>query len=111
MAFEIIDTKALKDFQEKGAQYVKDFADIKKEFEEYNKDFLAEYEGRGADKYATVSELITEKVSDFEDVFKTICENLINPTLENFKDMDKYLDDQNESMKPKEDLPNGAEKH
>lgn len=111
MAFEKVDTKALKDFQEEGAQYVKDFADIKRDFEEYNKAFLAEYEGRGAEKYETVSGLITEKVSDFEGVFKTICENLINPTLENFKDLDKYLDDQNESMKPKEDLPNGADKH
>ena len=48
MAFTIIDTKALKDFQEKGAQCVKDFADIKRDFEEYNKAFLAEYEGIGA---------------------------------------------------------------
>lgn len=98
MAFDVVNTNALKEFQEKGAQYVKDFAEIKKDFEQYNKDFLAEYEGRGADKYKKVSDLITERVSDFEDVFKIICENLINPTLQNFEDLDKYLDEQNENM-------------
>lgn len=107
MAFEVVDTQSLKEFQEEGTKCVKKFSDIKKDFEEYNKAFLAEYEGRGAEKYRAVSELITEKVSDFEEVFRTICENLVNPILKNFEDMDKYLDEQNESMMPKEEAQGG----
>lgn len=102
MAFNIVNTQALKDFREKGEQYVKLFSEIKTDFEKYNREFLAEFEGMGADKYRTVSELITERVSDFEEVFQTICESLVNPTLQNFEDLDKYLDDQNTSMIPKD---------
>ena len=109
MAFKIVNTQALKDFREKGEQYVKLFSDIKKDFEEYNREFLAEFEGIGAEKYRTVSELITEKVTDFEEVFKTICESLVNPTLQNFEDLDKYLDEQNVSMMPKDMSQSGDE--
>ena len=107
MPFEIVNTQALKEFREQGEQYVKDFEKIKQDFEQYNRDFLAEFEGQGAEKYKRVSELITEKVSDFEEVFRTICENLVNPVLQNFEDLDKYLNEQNESMKPKDEEQTG----
>ena len=107
MAFEFVSTQAMQEFKDKGSQYVKDFSEIKKDFEEYNSNFLAEFEGLGAEKYRTVSQLITEKVSDFEEMYKSICEELINPTLENFKDLDKYLDEQNIAMKPEEKNQDG----
>ena len=103
MPFEIVNTQALKEFREKGELYVKDFQKIKQDFEDYNIAFLAEFEGRGAEKYKRVSELITEKVSDFEDVFRTICDCLVNPALQDFEDLDQYLDEQNESMKIKDE--------
>ncbi|GEM_PF-2606630 len=104
MAFELVNTQALKDFADKGTQYVQDFKRIKQDFEQYNKDFLKEYEGLGAEKYKEVSELITEKVSDFEDVFKNICENLVNPTLKSFEKLDEYLNNTNKDMTAKENL-------
>ena len=107
MAFILVDTQALKDFREKGEECVKLFSEIKKDFEEYNRDFLAGFEGAGAEKYRTVSNLITEKVSDFEEVFHTICDCLVNPTLQNLEELDKYLDEQNTSMIAKEKAQSG----
>lgn len=107
MAFKVVNTQALKDFREKGEEYVKLFSEIKKDFEEYNKNFLAGFEGAGADKYKTVSDLITEKVSDFDEVFHTICDSLVNPTLQSFEDLDKYLNEQNTSMIAKDEDQSG----
>ncbi len=109
MAFTLIDTKSMEQFRKEGEDCVRSFKEIKEEFEKYNRELLKHYEGAGANRYKAVTDVITERVADLEELFHIICESLVDPTLEEFSDLDIYLNDQNRTMNAKKE--DGDVKH
>ena len=51
---------------------IKEFGDIKDEFDRINKDLLANWKGSGSSSYKQVSDHILEKVGGIQDVLNTI---------------------------------------
>lgn len=89
--FVSADTSKIADFETQSAEAIKEFADIKAEFNRINRDLLIAWKGAGANAYQYETDHILEKIGSVEDVLKAINEGAVKNIRENYDKVDEEL--------------------
>ncbi len=89
--FVSADTSKIADFETQSAEAIKEFADIKEEFNRINRDLLSAWKGAGANAYQYETDHILEKIGSVEDVLKAINEGAVKNIRENYDKVDEEL--------------------
>lgn len=89
--FVSADTSKIADFETQSAEAIKEFADIKAEFNRINRDLLSAWKGTGANAYQYETDHILEKIGSVEDVLKAINEGAVKNIRENYDKVDEEL--------------------
>lgn len=89
--FVSADIEKLVQFQKDSDDVITEFNNIKKEFETINNTLLATWEGEGADAYKVVADNILEKVGSFEEVLRTINEDVVDGIVSEYSRIDDEL--------------------
>lgn len=91
------DIGKLESFITESEEAIKEFGDIKAEFERINKDLLLNWKGSGSSSYKNVSDHILEKVGGIQDVLKTINDNVVKDLVAQYNEIDKELGEYNKT--------------
>lgn len=91
------DTSKISDFQNKSKEVIKEFGDIKKEFNRINCDLLKTWQGAGADAYKYETENILEKIGSIENVLNAINESTVKDIREQYSKVDEELGEYNKN--------------
>ena len=91
------DIGKLESFITDSAEAIKEFGDIRKEFERINKDLLDNWKGSGKSSYKDVSDHILEKVGGIQDVLNTINDTVVKDLVAQYNQIDKELGDYNKT--------------
>lgn len=89
------DIGKLESFISESADAIREFSDIKKEFERINKTLLDSWEGSGKSAYKQVSDHIAEKVGGIKDILDTINDTVLKDIVAQYKSVDSELGDYN----------------
>lgn len=96
------DLTKVESFVEGSKKAIKEFSDIRDEFDRINNTLLSEWEGEGKVKFAQVAYHITEKVGDIQGTINEINDNVVNDLINQYNDIDKNLADYNNNAGKKE---------
>ncbi len=85
------DIGTLESFVSSSESAIKEFANIKKEFETINTTLLNSWKGEGADAYKQESSHILENIGGIEDILNSINKDVLSGIIKNYNDMDAQL--------------------
>ncbi len=89
------DIAKLESFVSESEEAIREFADIRTEFDRINNTLLANWDGVGSSAYSKVAKNITEKIGGIKDVLDTINDSVVKDLIEQYKQLDKDLGDYN----------------
>ncbi len=89
------DIGKLENFLTESEKVIKEFGDIRIEFERINNTLLADWDGVGKASYKSVSDHILEKVGGVQDVLNTINDTIVRDLVEQYNAIDKDLGEYN----------------
>ena len=89
--FVSADTAKIAEFEKQSAEAIKEFADIKSEFQRINRDLLSSWKGAGANAYKYETDHILEKIGSVEDALNAINEGAVKNIHENYSSLDEEL--------------------
>lgn len=89
------DIGKLENFLTGSEEVIKEFADIRAEFERINSTLLANWDGMGSASYKSVSDHILEKVGGVQEVLNTINDTIVRDLVNQYNAIDKDLGESN----------------
>ena len=89
------DIGKLEGFVSQSEEAIKEFGDIRTEFERINSTLLDNWDGLGKASYKSVSDHILEKVGGIQDVLNTINDTVVKDLSDQYNAIDKELGDYN----------------
>ncbi len=89
------DIGKLESFLTGSEEAIKEFADIRTEFDRINSTLLANWDGIGSSSYKSVSDHILEKVGGIQEVLNTINDTIIRDLVEQYHSIDTELGESN----------------
>lgn len=95
--FKSADTAKIAEFEKQSAEAIREFADIKKEFEKINGDLLVAWKGAGANAYKYETDHILEKIGSVEDVLNAINESVVRDIRSTYSEADEQLGEFNKN--------------
>ncbi len=93
--FVSADISKIADFENKSQDVIKEFAEIKKEFNRINTDLLKTWKGAGANAYKYETDNILEKIGSVETVLNAINESAVKDIRQTYSDVDEELGEYN----------------
>ena len=95
--FVSADTGKIADFESKSIEVIKEFADIKKEFERINGELLSTWKGVGANAYKEETGHILEKIGSVEDVLDAINGSAVKDIRSTYSEFDEEMGEYNKN--------------
>ncbi|MBQ1517063.1 MAG: hypothetical protein IIZ46_02515 [Clostridia bacterium] len=90
-------------FMSESEDCIREFGEIRDEFERINSTLLQNWDGLGKASYENVVSHVTEKIGGINDVINTINDSVIKDIVEYYNKLDKELGDYNRTAgEPKE---------
>lgn len=89
------DIGKLESFVSESETAIKEFGEIRTEFERINSTLLNNWDGVGRASYKSVSDHILEKVGGIQDVLNTINDTIVKDLISQYNAIDKDLAEQN----------------
>lgn len=96
-AFVSADTIKIGEFEKESAEVIKEFDDIKREFERINRDLINSWKGVGADAYKYETDHILEKIGSVKDVLDAINESTVKGIRETYSQFDEEMGEFNKN--------------
>lgn len=100
--FVSADIGVVETFASKSQETIKEFSDIKKEFERINSTLLSIWKGRGASAYKRETDHILENIGGIKDILDSINDGVLNDIKENYNKLDADLGDFNRNPSSEE---------
>lgn len=100
--FVSADIEKLVQFEKDSADAIKEFNEIKTDFESINSNLLGIWEGKGADAYRIETDHILENIGGIEDVLKGINEGVLKDIKNCYLKLDDELGELNRNPQSSE---------
>lgn len=97
VSFVSADIEKIEQFEKESIEAIKEFSDIKTEFDNINDTLLKSWEGQGADAYSNETAHILEKIGGIEDVLKGINESVVKDIKDAYTNLDNELGEFNKN--------------
>lgn len=94
-AFVKADIGKLESFVSESEEAIREFAEIRNEFDRINRTLLDNWQGSGKASYQNLSDHIAEKVGNIKDVLDIINNNVLNDVIEKYHSIDAELGEYN----------------
>ncbi|MGN0470863.1 MAG: WXG100 family type VII secretion target [Acutalibacteraceae bacterium] len=95
--FKRADIGKLEKFVSDSQEAIKEFGDIRNDFDSINQTLLGNWEGNGQKEYKKVSDHITEQVGNIKDILDTINNQVLKDVIDKYNAVDKDLAEYNRS--------------
>ncbi|MBQ2603459.1 MAG: hypothetical protein VZR27_04995 [Acutalibacteraceae bacterium] len=97
------DIGKLETFINESSDCIREFSEIRKEFDRINNTLFQSWEGAGRASYENVVSHITEKITGISEILDAINDGVIKDIVDYYNDLDKQLGDYNRTAgDPKE---------
>ena len=89
------DIGKLESFVSQSEEAIREFAEIRNEYDRINRTLLSQWEGSGKAAYKEIADHITEKIGNIKDILDIINNNVINDVINEYNKLDKDLGEYN----------------
>lgn len=93
--FKRADVAKIETFVSESKNMIKEFSDIRQEFNNINNDLTNNWEGNGKEAFKYMAENITEKIGGIEESINALNDQVLNNILEHYHNVDKELGEYN----------------
>lgn len=94
--FHSVDLVKVGTFIDRSPGIIREFEEIKTEFNRINQTLLDKWDGEGSDAYQTESESILQKIGDLGDVLETLTTGAVSDLRQSYSDFDEEMKTFNE---------------
>lgn len=91
ISFVSADIEKIEQFKKDSEEAIREFNDIKTEFDNINSALLKTWEGVGARAYKNETDHILENIGGIEDILKSINESVISSVVDEYNKLDQEL--------------------